>query len=126
MKQFSLLEIISTATVLLAMVVESSRVFHVVDSVTLQTTHRCTPAPYGMITALPTHSFGDVDPSMDSDLLTPLDVDWCYDESLTAPLFARLQQLHSFKLRLLSHLEHCSMGSIINIATPSRDSYHCC
>ena len=30
MKQFNLLEIISTATVLLAMVVESSRVFHVV------------------------------------------------------------------------------------------------
>jgi len=30
MKQFSLLEIISAATVLLAMVVESSRVFHVV------------------------------------------------------------------------------------------------
>jgi len=30
MKQFSLLEIISTATVLLAVVVESSRVFHVV------------------------------------------------------------------------------------------------
>jgi len=28
MKQFSLIEIISTATVLLAMVVESSRVFH--------------------------------------------------------------------------------------------------
>jgi len=30
MKQFSLLEIISTAAVLLAVVVESSRVFHVV------------------------------------------------------------------------------------------------
>jgi len=47
MKQFSLLEIISTATVLLAMVVESSGAFHVVGQATLQATHRCTPAPYG-------------------------------------------------------------------------------
>jgi len=31
MKQFSLLEIISTATVLLAMVVDLSRVFHAID-----------------------------------------------------------------------------------------------
>jgi len=54
MKQFSLIEIISTATVLLAIVVESSRVFHAVDSATLQVTHRCTPAPHGMLTALPT------------------------------------------------------------------------
>jgi len=54
MKQFSLLEIVSTATVLLAMVVESSRVFHAVDSAALQAAHMCTPAPYGMLTALPT------------------------------------------------------------------------
>jgi len=57
MKQFSLIEIVSTATVLLAMVVESSRVFHSVDSATLQVAHRCTPAPYGMLAvpaALPT------------------------------------------------------------------------
>jgi len=66
MKQFSLLEIIGTATVLLAMVVDLSRVFHAVDSATLQATHRCAPAPYGMLAvpaALPTvgssllHSF---------------------------------------------------------------------
>jgi len=57
-----------------------------------------------------------------------LDVDWCYNDSLTAPLFARLRQLHSFKQRLLSHLEHSpsSMDSAINTATPSRDSCHCC
>jgi len=57
-----------------------------------------------------------------------LDADWCYDDSLTAPLFARLRQLHSFKQRLLSHLEHCpnSMDSAINTPTPSRDSCHCC
>jgi len=64
MKQFSFLEIASTATVLLAMVVESSRVFHVVDWAALQATHMCTPAPYGMLAVpavLPTHSFGDVD-----------------------------------------------------------------
>jgi len=35
------------------------------------------------------------------------DADWCYKDGLTAPLFARLRQLHSFKQRLLSHLEHC-------------------
>jgi len=65
MKQFSLLKIISTATVLLAMVVESSRAFHVVGQAALQATHRCTPAPYGtpaVPAVLPTHSFGDVDP----------------------------------------------------------------
>jgi len=46
-----------------------------------------------------------------------LDVDWCYNDSLTAPLFARLQQLHSFKQMLLSHLEHCpiSMDTVFNI-----------
>ena len=61
MKQFSLLEIISTATVLLAMVVESSGVFHIVGWATLQATHRCTPAPYGTLAVLPTHSFRDMD-----------------------------------------------------------------
>jgi len=30
------------------------------------------------------------------------DADWCYDDSLTAPLFARLRQLDCFKQRLLS------------------------
>jgi len=52
-------------------VVDLSRVFHAVDSATLQATHRRTPAPYGMLTALPAHSFGDVDPCLDSDLWTP-------------------------------------------------------
>jgi len=35
---------------------------------------------------------------------------------LTAPMFARLPPLHSFKQMLLSHLEHCpiSMDTIIN------------
>jgi len=49
MKQFSSLEIISTATVLLAVVVDLSRVFHAVDSATLQVAHRCTPAPDGTL-----------------------------------------------------------------------------
>jgi len=68
MKQFSLLEIISTAVLLavvVVVVVDLSRVFHAVDLATLQVTHRCTPALYGMpaaLAALPTHSFGDVDP----------------------------------------------------------------
>jgi len=77
MKQFSLLEIISTvvllAVVVVVVVVDLSRVFHAVDSATFQATHKCTPAPYGMPAApaaLPTHSFGDVDPCLDSDLRT--------------------------------------------------------
>jgi len=53
MKQFSLIEIISTAVLLGIVVVDLlSRVFHAVDSATLQATHRCTPAPYGS-TAVP-------------------------------------------------------------------------
>jgi len=49
-----------------------------------------------------------------------LDVDWCYDDSLTAPLFARLRQLHSFKQRLLSQQQHCpnSVDSTINTPHP--------
>jgi len=35
-------------------VVDLSRVSHAVDSAALQVTHRCTPAPCGMLTALPT------------------------------------------------------------------------
>jgi len=63
MKQFSLLEIISTVVLLaiVVVVVDLSRVFHAFDSATLQVTHRCTPAPYGILAALPTHSFGDMD-----------------------------------------------------------------
>jgi len=74
MKQFSLLEIISTAVLLanvVVVVVDLSRVFHVIDSATLQVAHRCTPAPCGMLAVLLTHSFGDVDPCLDSDLRTP-------------------------------------------------------
>jgi len=76
-QKISLIEIISTVVLLLAMVVvvvvDLSRVFHVIDSATLQLTHRCTPAPDGILAvpaALPTHSFGDVDPCLDSDLRT--------------------------------------------------------
>jgi len=42
----------------------SSTLFCAVNSAMLQATHRCTPAPYGMLAvpaALPTHSFGDMD-----------------------------------------------------------------
>ena len=59
-QKISYVEIISTAVLLLAMVVvvvDLSRVFHVIDSATLQATHRCTPALYGMLAvpaALPT------------------------------------------------------------------------
>jgi len=73
MKQFSLLEIISTCSAAGYFVVDLSRVFHAVDSATLQATHRRTPAPYGMLAVpavLLTHSFGDVDPCWDSDLQT--------------------------------------------------------
>jgi len=53
-KQISLLEIISTVVLLaivVVVVVDLSRVFHVVDSATLQVAHRCTPAPHGMLAA---------------------------------------------------------------------------
>ena len=59
MKQFSLLEIISTCSAASYVVVDLSSIFHAVDSATLQATHRCTPAPYGMLAvpaALPTLS----------------------------------------------------------------------
>jgi len=76
-QKISYIEIISTVVLLLAMVVvvvvDLSRVFHVIDSATLQLTHRCTPAPDGILAVpavLPTHSFGDVDPCLDSDLRT--------------------------------------------------------
>jgi len=73
-QKISLIEIISTAVLLaiVVVVVESSRVFHVIDSATLQPVHRCTPAPYGILAVpavLPTHSFGDMD-HLDSDLRT--------------------------------------------------------
>jgi len=35
-------------------VVDLSRVFHVIDSATLQAAHRCTHAPYGILAVLPT------------------------------------------------------------------------
>jgi len=67
-QKISYIEIISTAVLLAIVVVvavDLSGVFHVIDSATLQATHRRTPAPYGTLAvpaALPTHSFGDVDP----------------------------------------------------------------
>jgi len=76
MKQFNLLEIVSTVVLLANVVVvvvdllESSMLL---TQAALQATHRCTPAPCGMLAvpaALPTHSFGDVDPCLDSDLRT--------------------------------------------------------
>jgi len=52
-QKISYIEIISTVVLLLAMVVvvvvDLSRVFHVIDSATLQLTHRCTPAPDGTL-----------------------------------------------------------------------------
>jgi len=54
--------------VLLAMVLLNLLDSSMVLTNLLQGAHRCTPAPYGMLTALPTHSFGDVDPYVDSDL----------------------------------------------------------
>jgi len=53
-QKISLLEIASPAVLLLAVVVvvvDLSRIFHVVDSATLQLAHRCTPAPDGMLAA---------------------------------------------------------------------------
>jgi len=58
MKQFSLLEITSTAVLLADVVVvvaDLFRVFHVIDSAALQAAHRCTHAPHGMLAAFPTH-----------------------------------------------------------------------
>ena len=52
------------AVVVVVVVADLSRVFHAVDSATLQATHRCTPAPYGTLAVpavLPKHSFGDMD-----------------------------------------------------------------
>jgi len=63
-QKISLLEIVSTAVLLanvVVVVVDLSRVFHVIDSATLQVAHRRTPAPYGMLAVLPTRSFGDMD-----------------------------------------------------------------
>jgi len=59
LKQISSLEIISAAVLLanvVVVVVDLSRVFHVVDSATLQATHRCTHVPYGTLAVLPTLS----------------------------------------------------------------------
>jgi len=44
-------------------VVDLSRVFNDGDSSILQDVNRCTPAPYGMLAARPSHFFGDA--SMD-------------------------------------------------------------
>jgi len=75
-QKISLIEIISTVVLLANVVVvvvdllESSMLL---TQATLQATHRCTPAPYGILAVpvvLPTHSFGDVDPCLDTDLRT--------------------------------------------------------
>jgi len=56
---------ISTCSAATSYGCRSSGVFYAIDSATLQPVLRCTPAPYGTLAvpaALPTHSFGDVDP----------------------------------------------------------------
>ena len=56
-QKISLIEIISTVVLLAIVVVvavDLSRVFHVIDSATLQVAHRCTHAPYGILAVLPT------------------------------------------------------------------------
>jgi len=67
-QKISLLEITSTVVLLANVVVvvadlpESSMLL---TQAALQATHKCTPAPCGMLAApaaLPTHSFRDVDP----------------------------------------------------------------
>jgi len=130
-QKISLIEIISTCSAATSYGCRSFGVFYAIDSATLQPVHRCTPAPYGILAVpavLLTHSFGDMDHWWFKSSHSMLDVDWCYNDSLIAPLFARLRQLHSFKQRLLSHLEHCpnSMDFVTNTPTPSRDSCHCC
>ena len=49
LKQFSLIEIISTVVLLAMVVVDSSRVFYGSDSDALQGAHRCTHAPHGIL-----------------------------------------------------------------------------
>jgi len=73
LKQISYIEIISTCSAATSYGCRSSGVFYAIDSATLQPVHRCTPAPDGILAVpvvLPTHSFGDVDPCLDSDLRT--------------------------------------------------------
>jgi len=58
------MEITSTVVLLAVVVADLSRVFHAVDSATLQAALRHMHGPRGMPAApaaLPTHSFGDVD-----------------------------------------------------------------
>jgi len=75
-QKISLLEIVSTAVLLanaVVVVVDLLESSMLLTQATLQATHRCTPAPCGTLAApaaLPTHSFGDVDPCLDSDLRT--------------------------------------------------------
>jgi len=88
-QKISLLEIISTAVLPLAMVVvvvvDLSRVFHVIDSAALQPVHRCTPAPCGTLAvpaALPTQMthtlFRSMSMSLCNMLLAPIS---CSDDS---------------------------------------------
>jgi len=72
-QKISYIEIVSTCSAATSYGCRSSGVFYAVDSATLQPVHRRTPAPCGMLAVpavLPTHSFGDVDPCLDSDLQT--------------------------------------------------------
>jgi len=50
--------------IVVVVVVDLSRVFHVIDSATLQAAHRCTHAPYGILAALPTINVNVVQPDL--------------------------------------------------------------
>ena len=54
MKQFSLLEIVSTVVLLAAVVADLLESSMLLTQAALQATHRRTPAPHGMLAALPT------------------------------------------------------------------------
>jgi len=81
-QKISLIEITSTAVLLaivVVVVVDLSRVFHAVDSATLQLVHRCTPAPDGMLAVpavLPTPS------PLDTSLTNS-----CCDGLASSPIF---------------------------------------
>jgi len=131
-KQISLLEIASAAALRTAVDVDLSGVFHAIDSScasSCQQAHACS-LWNASCTSCASNTLlrrcGSMFGFRSSDSM--LDADWCCNDSLTAPLFARLRQLHSFKQRLLSHLAHCpnSMDSTTNTATLPRDSCHCC
>jgi len=108
MKQFSLIEIMSTCSAASYVVVDLSRVFHAVDSSYTSSypqVHTCSSWNANCTSNTLFRRCGSMFGFRSLDSV--VDADWCYNASLTASLFARLRQLHSFKQRLLSHPEHC-------------------